>query len=297
MLARRTTFSTMLLVALGAAAGVACGTHHSTPNPAGVPWETPLGTDGQDAAAGTGGTTGLPCDVQKVLEDACIACHGGSQAPPMLSYGDLVAASPSYPGQTVAQRALARMTATTSPMPPPPAIPPTAAEIATFQTWVNAGTPMGGACASSGPTSTGNYNTPTTCSSTVTVPTWTGGDGSGSMAPGEACLACHQQHGGPRFAVGGTVYLTAHEPNDCKGDAATNLQVIVTDKNGQVVTMKVNSAGNFYSSGVTLAPPFTAKVTDGTNTRAMSGAVTAGDCNSCHTEQGANGAPGRIMAP
>jgi predicted CXXCH cytochrome family protein len=29
----------------------------------------------------------------------------------------------------------------------------------------------------------------------------------------------------------------------------------------------------------------------------MSGAVTAGDCNSCHTEQGANGAPGRIMAP
>jgi mono/diheme cytochrome c family protein len=241
--------------------------------------------------------TGLPCDVQKVLEDACIACHGGSQAPPMLSYGDLLAQSGQYPGQTIAQRALARMKSTSSPMPPPPAVAPTAAEIATFEAWANAGTLKGGVCTgTAGGGVTDGSNTPTVCTSAKTVAPYAGGDGSATMDPGEACLACHQRRGGPRFAVGGTVYKTAHEPDDCDG-VNRGLQVIVTDTNGQVVTMLVNAAGNFYSAGVALVPPFTAKVTDGTNTRAMSGAVTAGDCNSCHTEGGANGAPGRIMAP
>jgi predicted CXXCH cytochrome family protein len=29
----------------------------------------------------------------------------------------------------------------------------------------------------------------------------------------------------------------------------------------------------------------------------MVGKVTSGDCNSCHTTAGANGAPGRILVP
>ena len=40
-----------------------------------------------------------------------------------------------------------------------------------------------------------------------------------------------------------------------------------------------------------------AVVTDGVKTRQMQGTVTSGDCNSCHTVNGTNGAPGRIMAP
>ena len=31
--------------------------------------------------------------------------------------------------------------------------------------------------------------------------------------------------------------------------------------------------------------------------RAMLGSVTSGDCNSCHTQDGRNGAPGRVLAP
>src|SRR6476620_7668816 len=46
-------------------------------------------TGGPEAPAGTGGNTGLPCDVQAVLENRCIACHDGSKAVPMLSYTDL----------------------------------------------------------------------------------------------------------------------------------------------------------------------------------------------------------------
>jgi len=39
------------------------------------------------------------------------------------------------------------------------------------------------------------------------------------------------------------------------------------------------------------------RVFDGTKDRVMGAPLTAGDCNSCHTEPGVNGAPGRIMAP
>src|SRR5688572_7323495 len=47
----------------------------------------------QDQPAGTGLGTGLPCDVQAVLEDRCIACHSNSSPPPLLTYSDLVAPS------------------------------------------------------------------------------------------------------------------------------------------------------------------------------------------------------------
>ena len=58
----------------------------------------------------------------------------------------------------------------------------------------------------------------------------------------------------------------------------------------------MTAVGNF-STRTRIVPPYKAQVTDGVKTRAMAGSVTGGDCNSCHTETGANGAPGRIMAP
>ena len=101
--------------------------------------------------------------------------------------------------------------------------------------------------------------------------------------------------GGPRYTVAGTVYPTAHEPNDCNGVNA-GLTVVVTDANGAVTNLPVNGVGNFRSS-TRIAAPFKVKVTDGTKERVMVGTLTAGDCNTCHTEAGTNGAPGRVMAP
>ena len=50
---------------------------------------------------------------------------------------------------------------------------------------------------------------------------WTGGtDGSGSMQPGVyACINCHKSSGGeaPQFKIAGTLYPTAHEPDQCNG--------------------------------------------------------------------------------
>jgi len=256
-----------------------------------------------EGGAGTGTATGLPCDVQKVLEDGCIACHGGSQAPRLLTYGDLTGQSTQYAGQTVAARALARMQAGT--MPPAPAVPPTPAEITTFDAWVKAGTPQGGTCTNLPDAGTGSSgglpNTPPVCTSGKQGTTGQ----NGNMDPGRACLACHQQNGGPRFAVGGTVYPTPHEPDQCIGIGGMN--VVITDKNGTVTTLPVEAAsGNFCSSskcgapsGISIVPPFSAKLVNATTgaTRAMAGTITAGDCNGCHTQNGANGAPGRITVP
>jgi mono/diheme cytochrome c family protein len=251
-----------------------------------------------DGGAGTGANTGLPCDVQQILEVRCIACHSTSL--PLLTYANLMAPSTKDPSKTMAQESLVRMQSTTSPMPPPPAVAPTSAEIATFAAWVSANTPKGQACtalpdagtdAGSDAGTQNPYNTPTVCTSNKY---WTSGTG-GSMAPGEACQACHQKQGGPSYTIAGTVYPTAHEPKDCDG-VAGGVSVVVTDANKNVITLTANSAGNF-SSGSNVAAPFNVKVTSTKGTRAMSGSLTSGDCNSCHTTTGANGAPGRIMAP
>ncbi len=255
---------------------------------------SPGGSTATSGGSGTGSFTGLPCDVQKVLEDGCIGCHSGSQAPPLRSYEELTAPAPGYPGQTVAQRSLARMKNTASPMPPLPAVPAAPDEIAIFEAWVNGNTPKGTECTGAAGTDArpNPYNTPSVCTSGKA---WRG-DNSASMDPGKACLDCHQKQGGPRFAVSGTVYPTAHEPDECYG-AAGGLTVVITDKNGTVTNLQVGPTGNFSSSGRNIVAPFTAKVTDGKGTRVMVAPITAGDCNSCHTEKGINGAPGRVMAP
>jgi hypothetical protein len=104
------------------------------------------------------------------------------------------------------------------------------------------------------------------------------------------------------MTIAGTVYPTAHEPDDCDGVSGGDVQVVITDAAGKTLTLSVNAAGNFYSSA-TITMPFNAKVVSGTKERAMQAARSTGDCNTCHTASGTNttpgeaSAPGRIMAP
>jgi hypothetical protein len=141
---------------------------------------------------------------------------------------------------------------------------------------------------------------PVTCTDKSTT-IWTGGNmASEQMNPGEACMACHQVLGGPNLSFGGTVYKIAHEPDLCYGAAPPpTITVTVTDKMGKTASATVNASGNFQIAKQTppLKAPFSAQLSDGTNTRKMMGTVTSGDCNSCHTAAGKNGAPGRILAP
>ena len=263
-----------------------------------IPSTTNTGTPPASGGAGTGLATGLPCDVQGVIENRCIACHGTQGGPPaLLTYEQLVAPSTKDPTKSRALVSLAEMQAKT--MPPPPAVAPEDDEIAAFDEWIKAGTPKNPqACTDPPPIADGGAgglaDGGVVCTSGKT---WTAGDEGPTMHPGAACNACHQQNDGPNLRIAGTVYPTLHEPNDCYGSAPPpRLTVVITDSRNQTVRIAVNEVGNF-STRQRVRPPFKAVVTDGTKTRAMNGSVTSGDCNSCHTTAGLNGAPGRIMAP
>jgi hypothetical protein len=195
----------------------------------------------------------------------------------------------------VAELSVVRMQDQTNPMPPVPASAATSGEIATLQNWIAAGYPMGscggGADGGAGAVAPPDpYGTPIQCSSNMY---WKSGSSS-TMRPGEACIACHSKGDGPKLAIAGTVYPTAHEPDRC--DGAMSGQVVITDANGKTVTLAPNAAGNFSYQG-TIAMPYHAKVVENGAERVMSAGQTSGDCNSCHTVTGANGAPGRIMLP
>jgi cytochrome c5 len=302
--------------AIGVSAAVACssGTEvlsEDTFDGGGDDGSMVLGPNNQPAPAGPAGSglaTGLPCDVQAVLENRCIACHDGKMAgvPKMLDYADLMKPSVVDSTKSLAVLSLARMKSTTSPMPPPPAVKPDADEIATFEDWVKAGTPKGALCtepppdggaADAGPLPDAGPDAMAGCASGIT---WKGGnDGSPLMHPGLACNACHQVMGGPNLKIAGTAYRALHDVNDCNGASAPPpVTVTITDAKGKVVTAPMNAAGNFLiQGGGKLTAPYSAKLSDGAKTRAMVGKVTSGDCNSCHTTAGANGAPGRILVP
>ena len=274
------------------------------------PGTEPTGESTPSGPAGTGLATGLPCDVQAVIENRCIACHSGDTPPPLLDYDDLARKSQKDPSKSMAQAALDLMNA--SAMPPPPAVPPEDDEIAAFEDWVKAGTPKNpkactdpppkeapdaGAKSDAAPADGGGGGGVKCTSGKM----WNQGDnGSPLMHPGAACNACHQAKGGPNLRIAGTVFPTLHEPNDCIGSAPPpQLTVTVTDSRKPVprtITMQVNASGNFFTRE-RFTPPLKAAVSDGAKTRAMVGTVSSGDCNSCHTVAGLNGAPGRIMAP
>ncbi len=301
-------------VALAVGAAIACSTSSTSSNddadagdpPVTLPEEFPPAPPGP---AGSGGNTGLPCDVQAVLENRCIACHDGTAQIALLSFANLTAPSKADANKTLAQLSLERMNGTTKPdMPPPPAEAPNADEIAIFAEWIAAGTPANpNSCTQAVPTPDGGVtmdggaDAAAVCTSGTV---WANGNQkSPLMHPGMACNNCHQRMGGPNLAFAGTIYPTLHEPDDCNGKGPPPpLQVIVTDSRNKSVPMTVNAAGNFYvtarQAGRVVAP-FSARVVDMTNnkTRAMLGKVTSGDCNSCHSAAGANGAPGRIQIP
>lgn len=135
---------------------------------------------------------------------------------------------------------------------------------------------------------------PTAC---VSGTTWTGGDReSPLMHPGGDCIGCHtSRNEGPNLVIAGTVYSRLHEPDDCNG--RSGVVVEITGADDQVFEATTNAAGNFFLYATTpLVLPYTARVlVDGVEASRMIGSQAVGSCGSCHTEDGAAGAPGRIV--
>lgn len=141
-------------------------------------------------------------------------------------------------------------------------------------------------------------NAPPTCTSGTN---WTGGNTeSVYMNPGQACIECHaRMFRAPRLTVAGTVFPSGHEPNNCNGGVGdpTSIVIEITDSTGAVVRLSANEVGNFFSRTARITPPYRAKVLYQGRERPMVGEQTSTDCNSCHTQMGTDGAPGRIVVP
>lgn len=243
---------------------------------------------------------GLPCDVANLLRQRCQNCHSDPPVEgalvPLLTYAHLTARSKNDPTMTVLARSLKRIKDSLRPMPPAPANPITVSEMRPLQAWLDAGAPKGH-CDEAPPDDP--YDASPTC---TTGQYWTAFDsGSPWMNPGLPCIKCHRQspNQAPLFTVAGTVFATAHEPDKCFGvPLATGAQVVITDANGQELPpIRVVSGGNFGAILSGLALPYRAKIVVGDQERVMLTPQTNGDCNACHTQQGTQGARGRLIVP
>ena len=261
---------------------VACGNDHALP------------------AIDAPGPDGLPCDVREVLENACTQCHASpvtSNAPESLvSRADFLAPS-SVAGQTIAQRAQARLHDAVMPMPPASEPTLSVAQLATLDAWLAAGAP-GGTCGEI----PARFVQPT-CASGVL---WDGAP-SDLMNPGKSCIGCHQTEV-PQLAwyFMGTAFPAYHEADDCEDPPPIDARVEIADASGTItMTLYPSADGNFVSSSVDarVPLPYTAKLYAHGLVRAMVTPQTDGDCNSCHTDQGtttiigASPAPGRLVWP
>lgn len=238
------------------------------------------------------GATDLPCDVAAIVARDCASCHGATPkngAPMSLVTADAFRAkSTASSGGTIGDRSVIRMKDAANPMPPYGAL--RASDVAIMEAWVSGGV-QSSSCASP--------NVGVRCAS--------GNAGTGregpTMRPGDTCIHCHAQEGegeAPIFEAAGTVYSTLREPTPCVGASASGadpITVELKDKNGKTFTLGVNSAGNFSLEDSSFTPPYTARVLAGGRVRVMKGAQVSGECNGCHAEPPAGGAPGRVLAP
>jgi hypothetical protein len=128
------------------------------------------------------------------------------------------------------------------------------------------------------------------------------------MFPGQDCVGCHEESGGPELLAGGTVYGLLDEQgerttqNDCFGVEGAHVRI--TSGDGHVFETTTNRAGNFFFEGreSSLVKPFTVVVEytlpDGTRSQQpMTSKASYGGCARCH-----NGAipldapePGRVF--
>ncbi len=121
------------------------------------------------------------------------------------------------------------------------------------------------------------------------------------MHPGLACGQCHLQSGDDDaipVAYGGTVMGALDDEDDCRGVPGVAVELLDIDDNVFYSTV-TNAAGNFVvTPGEVPFRAFRVRLGLDGRSREMAGHVaTYGDCNRCHTAQGNNGAPGRVVAP
>lgn len=157
----------------------------------------------------------------------------------------------------------------------------------------------------------GGMGLPTTCFSNSK---WAQGNtGAEGMNPGLACRSCHlgenfmgqnpngEVNAGFAMFFMGTAYSDFNEANLCNANQVPVGAVVeILDDAGVLkLSLPIDPSGNFRSNSTTAGfpMPYRARIRANGSVRPMGTPQTNGDCNTCHTEQGRENAPGRIVWP
>jgi cytochrome c551/c552 len=140
----RSLLGLIFIVSSGAAVALACGvTANVDPATAGADG----GSSGGPGVVPDGGSNGLPCDVDAILETACRKCHAATPlygAPmPLATLADLHAPAPTNAARKVLELVPERVNDDAKPMPEAPNARLSAADRATLAAWVANGAPAG----------------------------------------------------------------------------------------------------------------------------------------------------------
>ncbi len=203
-----------------------------------------------------------------------------------------------------AQRALLRMQSTVSPMPPLPAQPVSAAAIAVFAEWLDAGMPGtgfecdGGLDLGDGGTVPEPDAGPPVCASgqwwdSAVNPLDV------DMYPGRACVDCHTQLNViyDAFGYAGTVMASTTESDECiSAPPLDGGWVEISEPDGGLLQLFVGATGNFETKAP-LAAPYLARVRANGRIKSSLTPHLLGDCNGCHSPQGDPDAGGRLTFP
>lgn len=265
------------------------------------------GFDLAGAPDGQGATVVSWCrEVDPILKQRCTGCHASTRsgaarngAPAGVDYDTYVLAAAN------ADRGLSRMQARS--MPPGGGMPDD--QIQTVAQWIAQGkadcpaVPGGDDVPATGDLGGVDPGPEVPVVACSTGAYWTkGDDGRPEMHPGRNCIACHRQQRAsgeedpPLFTMAGTVMGALRDVDDCIG--VPGVTVEITDAASRVTSYVTNSSGNFYAAS-TFQPalPYTVRLIADGRERRMSTPQNNPNCMDCHTREGLNGAPGRIMAP
>ncbi len=270
--------------------------------------------DGGATDAGPPDSGALPCDVARLLQRYCSECHRDppvNSAPfPITGRDELLAPPPISTVPTVAERALIRMRSQSAPMPPVPTDGgsrprPSKPEVDAFSRWIDAGFPFTGACSEfdagvsdAGADGGADAGYPTTCASGMIYDQITEPPGE-LMNPGLSCPSCHfeNQLFYVYFQYAGTVMAAVHERDRCKSPPPPGGTVEILELDGGVWwSTPVNSSGSFHNLDAGPSP-FVARLITDAGVKVSASLHLSGNCNSCHTAQGANDAGGRLTWP
>ncbi|HVU03277.1 MAG TPA: carboxypeptidase-like regulatory domain-containing protein [Polyangiaceae bacterium] len=242
------------------------------------------GAGATNAGSGGGSTvtasTGLPCDVATYFAQKCTMCHGEPPIPsalaPLVTIDDLKATAKEDPTKNEAELSLARMKDTTSPM--PPGAPPSAADVAILEGWINAGYPAG--TCGTGASGDGGVVAAPPPSVFDGAPPFQSNLGDRAHNAGQDCMSCHTNGSdeAPRFAFGGTLY-------DPQGNPVAGAEVRLVDANGNAKSVYTASNGTFFAQGGSFAGPAHVGVRTATDSEDMFTALQSpggGACSSCH---------------